>query len=168
MDKHPMMSDWYDRMPLQWVIVEVWLAKGDLEKARAEAELFLRVTLATEERTWRALAFESNTRIAIVEMDIDRAQDFLNKAIQSMEGFEVPLAHWRVHSTASELHRLLGHRDLVENYREISRATILKLANSLPADEPLRKAFLSAPLVRKVFDEGQIGKKIARKGKPAN
>jgi len=114
-------------------------------------------TRSTEERTFRALAFEVNARVAIAEQDLDRAQDCLAKALQSMEGFEVPLAHWRVHATAAELHRRLGSRDLADDHRELSRATIMKLANSLPVEEPLCRTFLSAPAIRKV-----IGDKEAR------
>ena len=156
MDQHPMMTDWYYRMPLQFALTEASLSKRDFEKARAEAEQFLTVTLDNEERTFRALAFEANARVAIAEQDLDRAQGFIAKALESIEGFEVPLAHWRVHSTASELHRALGNRELAEHHRESSSATIMKLANSLPADEPLRKIFLSAPLVRKILEDSKI------------
>jgi len=44
-----------------------------------------------------------------------------------------------------------GNRELAEDQRELSRATILKLANSLPAEEPLRKTLLSAPSVCRVL-----------------
>ena len=36
-------------------------------------------------------------------------------------------------------------------HRELSRTTIFKLANSLPAKEPLRRTFVSAPVVRNVI-----------------
>jgi tetratricopeptide (TPR) repeat protein len=152
LDHQPMMADWYFRLPLQSALTEARMAKGDLQNARTEATEFLRVSLATGERTYRALAYEVNTRLAMAEANLDRAQDFIAKALREMEGYEVPLAHWRVHSTAAELQRTLGNRELAEHHRETSCATIMKLADSLPADEPLRKTFLSAPLVRKVLD----------------
>jgi hypothetical protein len=156
MDHQPMMVDWYHRMPLQWAMTEAWLSGGGLEKARMEAEEFLRISLATGERTYRALAYEVNIRIAMAESHLDRAQDFLNRALHEMEGYEVPLAHWRVHGTAAELHRIMGNRDLAERHRESGCATIMKLANSLPADEPLRKTFLSALLVRRILGDSEI------------
>jgi DNA-binding winged helix-turn-helix (wHTH) protein len=152
LDQLPMMTDWTQRTPLQLALTEAWLSKGDLQNARVEAELCLRVTLATEEHTWRGLAYEVNARLAIAEQDLARAQDFLAKAIQAMEDFEVPLAHWRVHATAFELHKLLGNHELAVNHRNLSRATILKLADSLSAEEPLRHTFLSSPLARRVLD----------------
>jgi DNA-binding winged helix-turn-helix (wHTH) protein/tetratricopeptide (TPR) repeat protein len=156
MDHQPMMADWYHRMPLHWAMAEAWFSRGDMEKARVEAAEFLRVSLATGERTYRAQAYEVITRLAMAESNLDRAQDSLVKALQEMEGYEVPLAHWRVHGTAAELHRALGNRELAEQHRESSSATIMKLANSLPTDEPLRKTFLSAPLVRKILEDPKI------------
>src|SRR5271165_827523 len=164
MEQNPLMTDWYYRMPLQQALSEVWLSQGELEEARVEGEAFLKITLATQEHTYRALALEVNTRVAIAERDWDRARNCLAKALEAMEGFEVPLAHWRVHATAAELHRRLGNRDSADSHRELSRATILKLANSLPSDVPLRKTFLSAPVVSKILGNGGVpglrGKKL--------
>jgi tetratricopeptide (TPR) repeat protein len=42
-------------------------------------------------------------------------------------------------------------RALSTHHRELSRATILKLANSLPVDEPLRHTFISARAVENLF-----------------
>jgi hypothetical protein len=47
----------------------------------------------------------------------------------------------------------VGNQDLAERHRELSRDTIMKLANSLPADEPLRQTFLSAPAIRKILGD---------------
>ena len=67
-----------------------------------------------------------------------------------MEGFELPLASWRVHATAFEFYRNAGDRDSAERHRALSRETIMKLANSLPAEEHLRHIFLSSPAVRRI------------------
>jgi DNA-binding winged helix-turn-helix (wHTH) protein len=151
MERQPLMEDWQLRMPLQWGFTDACLAKGDLTQARMEAEQFLRVTLSSEEHTWRSLAFEANARVAIAERDLQRAEDCILKAVQEMEGFEVPLAAWRVHATASELYARMGDRDLAERQRELSHATIIQLANSMSNEEPLRKTFLSASAIRNVL-----------------
>jgi hypothetical protein len=153
MDQHPMMNDWYYRMPLQRALTDAWLSKGDLAQARVEAKQFLQVTLATEERMFRAQAFEVNARVAIAEQDFDRAQDSIAQALKTMVGYEVPLAHWRVHATAAELYQNSGDWDLAERHLALSRETIMKLANSLPAEEPLRQKFLSAPMVRNILGD---------------
>ena len=53
-------------------------------------------------------------------------------ALSTVQGFEVPLAAWRVHSTAAEIDEDAGNLQSARSHRDISRTTILQLANSLP------------------------------------
>jgi tetratricopeptide (TPR) repeat protein len=159
MEQHPLMTDWYDRMPLQRALTEAWLSRGDLAQARVEAEEFLKVTLTNGERTLRALAFEANARVAMAEGELPRAQDCITQAVQAMEGYEVPLAHWKVHATAYELYQRLKQRDEAKKHHQLSRATIMKLANSMSVEEPLRQTFLSAPLIRNVIGDDVLSAK---------
>ena len=147
MDDHTVINDWYCRMMVQSALTDLWLARGDLSRARQEAEVFLAVTSATAERTWQAWAWEANARLALRSSDLERAQDCITKALSVMEGYETPLAEWRVHATATELSELRGDRVAAKHHREQSRGTVLRLANSLPEDDPLRKIFLSAPRI---------------------
>jgi hypothetical protein len=156
MDHHTVIHDWHHRMVLQSAFAELWFAKGDLQQARAETEKFLDVTQQTAERTWQALAWEMSARVAMAEFDITRAQDSIAKGLATMEGFEVPLANWRVHAVAAELHERTRDGELAEYHRELSRQTIRKLANSLNAEESLRETFLSNPLVRRVLGDATI------------
>jgi tetratricopeptide (TPR) repeat protein len=154
-DMDPLPVAWYWRMPLESALTELWLAKGDLAQARPQAERFLKISLANAEHTWQALAWEVNARVAIAELDLTRAHDCSAKALSAMQGFEVPLAAWRVHATAFEIYQNSGDRDLAERHLALSRATIMKLANSMSAEEPLRRTFLSAPMIRKILDDGE-------------
>jgi predicted ATPase len=142
---------WVWRMPLEFALTELWLAKGELDQAQRQAERFLKIALATAEHTWQALAWEVNARVAMGALDQTRAQDSIAKALSAMEGFEVPLAAWRVHATAFELCQNSGDRDLAERHLALSRESVIKLANSLPTEEPLRQTYLSAPVVRKIL-----------------
>ena len=153
MDQQPLMTDWVNRVLLQWALTTAWLFKGELLPARAAAELFLQVARATNERTFRAIAFEANARVALAEGELPRAEDCIAQAVKEMEGFETPLSAWRVHATASEVYQRVGEPDAAQRHREVSRATIMKLANSLPGEEPLRGTFLSAPEVRKILGD---------------
>jgi hypothetical protein len=66
------------------------------------------------------------------------------------------MATWHVHATVAALAALydrMGDQTAMEHHRIRSRTTILHLANSMPADEPLRATFLSAPVVRKVLGD---------------
>ena len=66
----------------------------------------------------------------MAEGELDRAQDFVSKDLQAMEGYEVPLAQWKVHATAYELHQRMKQRDRAKERRELRRATIRRPANS--------------------------------------
>jgi len=151
-DRRPLIHDWYSRMILEGALSELWLAKRDLAQARLEAERFLELTQATAERTWQALAWDTNARVATAEGDLNRARNCIDHALFAMEGFEVPLAAWRANGTAAELYDRLGNAAAAEEHRASSRATILRLADSLPHHEPLRARFLSAPSVRRIVD----------------
>ena len=152
MDRQTVIHDWYRRMQLELDLAELWLKKGELHEARSHAERLLSITHATPERTWQAWAWEVNARVAFAELDLDRARDSITKALLRHEGCEIPLAAWRVHATGAEISEHMGNSGLAEYHRQLSRATILKLSNSLAPEEPLRKAFLSAPAVRRVLE----------------
>jgi tetratricopeptide (TPR) repeat protein len=156
-DRPAIRFAWYSRLPLESALTELWLAKGDLAQARPQAERFLKITLATAEHTWQALAWEVNARVAVAELNLTRAQDCIAKGLSAMEGFEVPLAAWRLHATAAELYQLTESRELAERHLTLSRDTIMKLANSLPAEEPLRHIFLSAPVIHKILGDEAPG-----------
>jgi hypothetical protein len=74
-----------------------------------------------------------------------------------MDGLQVPLSAGRVHATASDLFRDAGDRESAELHRALNRETIMRLANSLPPEEPLRKIFLSATAVRRVIAQTSDG-----------
>jgi hypothetical protein len=151
MDRQTVFLDWYWRMPLAAGLSELWLAKGDRVRARLEAERFLEMSLAAEERTWQGLAWEANARVARANRDHARARECIRQALSTVQGFEVPLAAWRVHATAADIEEESGNSESARLHRDVSRATIMQLANSLPEQEPLRKIFLSAPAVARLL-----------------
>ena len=151
-DRHAVILSWWVRMLVEQGFTESALAQGDLGRARRQAARFLETTLTTPQRTFQALAWEANARVAIAASDLVRARECIDGAVRTTEGFEVPLAAWRVHATAATYSDRMGDGRAAERHRELSRATILALADSLPSDEPLRSKFLSAQPVRDVLD----------------
>jgi DNA-binding winged helix-turn-helix (wHTH) protein len=147
MAQHAVIHDWYCRLVLQSVLTDLLLAKGDLGSAREAGEAFLAITGATAERTWQALAWEANARIAIASLDPRRAEECIAEGLSTMNGFDVPLAAWRVHATAAELSEQLGDTETAKHQRELGRATVLRLGNSLGPEDSLRARFLSTPSV---------------------
>jgi DNA-binding winged helix-turn-helix (wHTH) protein len=154
MDDHQVINDWYCRMMVQSALTDLWLARGDLRQAKSEGEVFVTVACATAERTWQALAWEVNARIAMAVSEPERARDCITKALMAMDGFEVPLAEWRVHATAAELSEALGEIEVAHHHARRSRSTIVRLADSLPATHPLRMTFLSAPRISAIYAGG--------------
>jgi DNA-binding winged helix-turn-helix (wHTH) protein len=150
-ERLPLALDWLRRVFIESVLTDLWLAEGDVTQARIEVEKLLMIALETAERTWQAVAWEASARVAMAEHDAKRAQDNIEKALSTMEGFDLPLAAWRVHASAAELYEGREDGEQAQHHRDLSRAGILRLANSLPADEPLRRVFLSAQSVRKVL-----------------
>jgi len=152
MEQQTVIQDWYRRIMLESALTELWLARGDLQQASSHADQLVSITHATAERTLQALAWEVTARIAVAGHDLGKARDCINQALLRMEGREVPLAAWRVHATGAELSTLMGNNELAEYHCQLGRATILKIANSLASEDPLRKTFLSAPPVRRVLE----------------
>ena len=83
------------------------------------------------------------------------AADDLAQALVTIEDVEVPLAAWRVHATAAVLNERTGKSGEADHHRALSRATMLPLAQSLPAAVPLRHTFLLAPAVAKVLGDAE-------------
>ena len=132
---------------------KVWLASGNLEKARNEADAFLESALSTADPHVQALAWEMKTRIAIAEQAWEAAADHLREALSIVGRFEVPVAAWQVHSTTWDFYRYAKNEAAAECNRALAETHILAIANSFTNDDPLRRSFLSAPLVRRVLDK---------------
>jgi DNA-binding winged helix-turn-helix (wHTH) protein len=156
MDRQPVIHDWYTRILLESALAELWLAKSDVAQARLQIDRFLKVALATAEHTWQALAWETNARLAIADLDLERAQECVAEALASMEGFDTPLAAWRVHATAADVAQRRGDAERATQHLKNSGATILRLANSLPANHRLRATFMSATAVSRVLSHPQV------------
>ena len=152
MDRYGVIFSWHVRLMVEQGVTDCLLASGDLARARAQAERFLAMTLATADRMFQALAWEANARLEIAEGDLVRAAHCIDEAVATVEGFEVPLAAWRVHATGAERSERAGDGRAAKRHRKLSRATILELAESLSAEESMRTTFLSAPAVRAVLE----------------
>ncbi len=152
-----LVMTWYWRMLLHRGLAEAYLLVTDLENAHREAERFLDLTMSTEERTWQALAWEANARVALADDNPNRARECIAKAVSTMDGFEAPLAHWRVHATAAELHQRAGECEIAGRHLELSAATIRKCAASLERHREIQEIFLAATPVRSVLERAAGG-----------
>ncbi|WP_186308638.1 ATP-binding protein [Paraburkholderia sp. BCC1885] len=134
MDEAPIMFDWYWRLALEWGWAGLAIAAADREATQFRARRFLARALATEERTWQALAWETMARAALAEGDLQNAVTHLEAAFSVTEGFETPLANWRLHRTAASIHEARGDVERMVAARQRGVESRIRLAGSIPRD----------------------------------
>jgi DNA-binding winged helix-turn-helix (wHTH) protein/energy-coupling factor transporter ATP-binding protein EcfA2 len=157
MGRQPVLLDWYWRLPQRWALASLWLSRGELERAREEGEQMAADAGATAERTWQALAWDVNARIALAVDDPRRARDLIERGLAAVEGVEAPVAAWRVHATAAEAFEALGETDSAHAHWKSSREIVLRLAASLDTYAAARRTFLTSPAVVRVLDSAAVG-----------
>jgi tetratricopeptide (TPR) repeat protein len=141
---------WYWRMTAQLGLSNVWLASGNLRKARLEADRFLESALATDEPNLQALAWDVDARVAVAQKHWEAAEEKIEKGLAVLQAFEIPTTAWRVHATRSDLYRQAKNDAAAEVHRARAEGIILALANSFAHDDPVRTAFLAAAPVRRI------------------
>jgi DNA-binding winged helix-turn-helix (wHTH) protein/tetratricopeptide (TPR) repeat protein len=146
---------WYWRTHAHVGLVHAWLQSAQIGRARAEADDLTNTARGIGDPNLQALAWDACALVAIAESQLTEAGECLERAFAALARFEVPICAWRVHATASELHRRLGQTEQAAVHRQHARSHIAALAESLAPDEPLRAAMLRAPSVRRV-DEGVV------------
>ena len=90
---------WYWRMIAQLGLSDVWLASGNLRKARLAADRFVQSALATAEPNLHALAWDVDARVSMAEKDAKAAEEKIEKGLAVLQAFEIPTTAWRVHAT---------------------------------------------------------------------
>ncbi len=138
MEIQPAVFDWYWRMMLEWALVNIALMSADLEVAHRRSSRLIELTGRTAERTWQSIAWETKARVLLAKGAPIEAASCLERARQIIDGFEAPLAEWRIHSTAAATHALLGEHALAAKYLDLSRLRRQSLLDSLPQHHWLR------------------------------
>jgi tetratricopeptide (TPR) repeat protein len=141
---------WHWRVRARIGLSDVWLASGDLGKARSAADHSVEAALASAEPNLHALAWDAAARVAMAEGDWESAADKLRKGLAVLEQFEIPATAWRVHATAWDWHRHAGNVEAAGTHRRRAEAILLQLAHSFEPDEPLRNSFLEAAPIRRI------------------
>ena len=142
---------WYWRIRADLGLADVWLAAGNLGRARHHADRFLASALSTAEPNLHALGWDVQSRIAIGEKDWNAANETIERGLEVARRFEIPTVAWRLHATRSDLSRRLNDDEPAEAQRARAEAIILGLANSFDVNEPLRRSFLAARPVRQIL-----------------
>jgi len=150
---------WHWRIQAHLGMTAALVRSGDIVNARLEAARCLESAQATADPNLKALALEMNARVALADHNLPGSRRYIHNALAIVEEFDVPVAAWRVHAAACELS---PNQEQAERHRAIARDTLLKIANSFDAHEPLRASLLSAAPVRPLF-----GPEMTRAGRAA-
>jgi len=156
MDRRSTLGDWYWRLVQQWALANLSLSQQDMTRAAEHAKAFLESATATTERTWQALAWQANARLAVQLNDTPRAKTLIDRALEAINDVDAPIAAWQVHATAADIARSGGDSS-ADRHQATSRNIIMKLADSLgPEYRSMREQFLKAPSVTRVLESAAI------------
>jgi DNA-binding winged helix-turn-helix (wHTH) protein/tetratricopeptide (TPR) repeat protein len=142
---------WTEQVRLRHGLAQLWLARGELVKARDEAEALHGLAVTADEPVARTVAAEALAELALREGRLDRADSALDEASAAIAGCEAPVVEWRLAATAARVHHRRRRRADADASRRRSAALVMKLADSLPRDHDLRRAFLADGSVRAVL-----------------
>jgi DNA-binding winged helix-turn-helix (wHTH) protein/tetratricopeptide (TPR) repeat protein len=146
---------WVERVLLRHGLARVWLARGELAKARDEAEALHGLAATADEPVARAVAAQALAEIALLEGRLDQADTAVDEALGAIAGCEAPVVEWRLAVTAARVHDRRRRRADAEASRRRSAGLVMQLADSLPRDHDLRRAFLADASVRAVLAAGR-------------
>src|SRR5262249_61131631 len=117
---------------------------------RAEAGAVPGLAAAAEEPAAGAIAAQSLAEVALLEGRLESADAAVDEAFAALAGCEAPVFEWRLAATAARVHHRRRRRADAEANRRRSAALLMQLADSVPRDHDLRRAFLADASVRPV------------------
>ena len=97
------LMDWYWETQLHIYLAELWLRRGDLERATIEASTAQEAAAAAPERTWRGRAHVTAALVAIERRAFDEAGRYLRQARREIRGISAPLVAWRIEAVTATL-----------------------------------------------------------------
>ncbi|HSP96517.1 MAG TPA: AAA family ATPase [Candidatus Dormibacteraeota bacterium] len=140
-----------EQVRLRHGLARVWSARGDLERARREAESLQALVETADEPTPRALVAGLLADISLQEGSVAQADVHLRQAAEAIEGCEAPGLEWRIAAATARAYELQHRGADAEAARLRSAAIVTRLADSLPPTHPLRASFLGHSSVRAVL-----------------
>jgi hypothetical protein len=127
------------------------LARGDLDRARGEAEALHALAATADEPTPRAEAARLLAEVALQAGHLSQAEEHLREARAAIEACELPLLEWRIAATAARVHDRQRRRADAQAARLRCAAIVNQLAGSLPPGHELRRSLLEHASLREVL-----------------
>jgi tetratricopeptide (TPR) repeat protein len=151
--KDPATSDW-----MKWrysthlfaSLGELWLAKGDLAKARAFTDQCLEIATRTTARKYLVKGWRLRGEVALVSRSWDEAEGDLHQAQTIAQAVANPTQLWKTHAALGRLYAALRKPEAARSAHQSAREMLDRMKASL--GDPTHMARLeSAPQVRDVY-----------------
>ena len=139
---------WSGKLRLRQGLAQMWLARGDLERARGEAEALQALAATADEPRPRAEAARLLAEIALRGGRLSEAEVHLGEARAAIQARELPVVEWRITATAARVHDRQRRRAEAQAARLRSVALVNQLADTLPPGHDLRRSFLEHASLR--------------------
>jgi hypothetical protein len=137
-------------MPLRLGLGQYWLTRRQFGRAREQMIELCRLAATSGERTYLALGHHGLAEAAFARRDLPAAERELSAALRAVDGYEAPLAEWRVCATAARVELTHGRRAKANAYWTRCATILDRLADSLKDDVDLHRSFLAQPAVQMV------------------
>jgi tetratricopeptide (TPR) repeat protein len=124
-------------------LCEYHLEQGELGQARTHAEKLYRYAAPAPDRNHLALAHRLLARTAQAEGDLAEAGIQIERAVATLGDADLPLAAWRVYSTAAAFYESIGDVGRAADYHRRYVAVIHALAANFDEGDPLRMSLLA-------------------------
>jgi DNA-binding winged helix-turn-helix (wHTH) protein len=154
LDRERIHLGWYVDADRRLALCDYWAARGELSRARHEAEAAIRLWRRAGERAQVALLSTRLAQLALAEGELTLAAEELEQAAASLRDVDAPPVEWQVLATATALDRARGNDGAAGAKRARSRAIVEQLAAELRDAPELWRAFTRAPAVQAVLEPG--------------
>jgi DNA-binding winged helix-turn-helix (wHTH) protein/tetratricopeptide (TPR) repeat protein len=138
----PFRLDWIFHLPLYRGLSELWLKRGEFDRAREDALRLCKLAVKPGQYTYLALGRRQIAAVALAQGNLSEAETQIRLAIDTMNTAEAPLAAWPVFTLAAEVAERRGSPEDAAAYRERAHASLHRLAASMAEGEPLRISLL--------------------------
>jgi DNA-binding winged helix-turn-helix (wHTH) protein/tetratricopeptide (TPR) repeat protein len=158
------LMDWILNMPMRLGLGQYWLARRQFGRAREQMQELCRLAAAPGERTYLALGYRGLAEATLGEGDRAKAEREVAESMGVLDGFEAPLAEWRVCATAARVEEARGRQSRAEIYWARGATALDRLATGLKDDGDLYQSFLAQPAVEAMRRNAKL---TARTAPPA-